>query len=175
MEKELKLVPILTTEQIQEKVTELAQKITEEYQDYFPLMVGILKGCFIFAADLLRQLEFPYEVDFLGTSSYGDSTTSSGVVKLTKDLDFNVENRHVLLIEDIVDTGLTLHYLCDILKRREPLSVNIVALVEKDIPRTVDLPVKYIGFKVPNVYVAGYGLDWKEQFRGLPYIAQVIE
>lgn len=166
---------IISADEIHRKIEAMGCQISNDYKDRYPLMVGILKGCFIFAADLLRTLNFHYELDFLGTSSYGNDTASSGIVRLTKDLDVNVEGRHVLLLEDIVDTGLTLHYLCDILQRRNPASLKIAALIEKEIPRNVDLPVEYIGFKTPDIYLAGFGLDWKQLFRGLPYVAEVIE
>ncbi len=172
-ERKHKLVELLSEEEIKYKVKELARQLDRDYEGVPPLLVGILTGSFIFAADLIRELHGNYEVDFLATSSYGDSTATSGVVRLLKDLNTSIENRDVLLIEDIVDTGLTLHYICEILELRGPKSLNIVTLLDKEIERDYVLPIKYVGFKVPNDFLVGYGLDWAHNYRGLPYVAKV--
>lgn len=160
-------------QEIKEKVRELAARISRDYRGKSVLMVGILKGAFIFLADLAREVELPLEFDFMALSSYGSSTKTSGVVRILKDLDTDITGRHVLLVEDIVDTGLTLNYLMNTLKGRNPASVEICALLDKQITGKVDLPMKYTGFTVPDVFVVGYGLDFAESYRNLPYIAKL--
>lgn len=168
---------IYTEEQIRAKVGELARQITEDYEkdagERPLLLVGILKGAFIFLADIARQLEVPLEFDFMAVSSYGSATKTSGVVRILKDLDTDITGRHVLLIEDIIDTGLTLNYLMGNLRARGPASLEICAFLNKRVTNKVDLPIKYEGFSIPDVFVVGYGLDAAENYRNLPYIASI--
>ncbi len=166
---------ILTPEQIQRRVDELAEEIKRDLGDKTPLVVVVLKGAFIFAADLVRRFDFPYELDFIATSSYGDATESTGVVKLLKDLDEPVKGRTVLLVEDIIDTGLTLHYLYELLQIRQPERLEVAAFLSKRARRSFEVPVKYIGFEIPNLFVVGYGLDYNQMFRGLPYVVGITE
>jgi len=161
---------LITEDQIRERIKELAKEISNEYKEKNPLFVGILKGSFIFMADLVRELDFSVEVDFLAVSSYGKSTETSGVVKIVKDLSESISGRHVLLIEDIVDTGLTLKYLYHLLKDRRPASLKIAVLLDKKERRIVDVPLHFVGFEVPNLFLVGYGLDYAEKYRNLKYI-----
>jgi hypoxanthine phosphoribosyltransferase len=154
-------------ERILGRVRELAALVSEDYRDRSPLLVGILKGSFVFLADLVRELSIDIEIDFLSVSSYGTSTRSSGIVRIVKDLTEAVENRHVLLVEDIVDSGLTLKYLFDFLEEKGPASLAICALLDKKDARRVEVPLKYVGFGVPNEFLVGYGLDIAERFRHL--------
>jgi len=168
----MKLTPIISEEKIQNKVSEIADKISRDYQGKNPVLVTILRGGFVLAADLIRKLDIDCEIDFLATSSYGSGKSHSGVVRLLKDLDTLTENRHILLIEDIIDTGITLKYIIELLKTRNPASLEIVALLVKDIPGIKGRPTpKYMGFKVPNRFIVGYGLDFNQHYRGLPFIA----
>lgn len=164
---------LFTEEEIQAKVRELASRITEDYGGESLLLVGILKGAFIFLADLARRIELPVQFDFMALSSYGSATKTSGVVRILKDLDSQIEGRHVLLVEDIIDTGLTLNYLLTNLRARGPASLEICALLNKRIANKIELPIKYEGFSIPDVFVVGYGLDKTEAYRNLPYIATV--
>jgi len=157
---------------IQARVTELAQRISADYADVDQLVVvGVLKGAFIFLADLTRQLTVPHRVDFMALSSYGQTTTTSGVVRLMLDLRINIEGRHVLIVEDIVDSGYTLSYLMRTLNTRAPASLRSCVLLSKPERRKVDVPIHYLGFEIPNVWVVGYGLDYADTYRTLPYIA----
>jgi hypoxanthine phosphoribosyltransferase len=164
-------------EQISARVSELARLITNDYKEPAEarplILVGILKGAFIFLADLARQIEIPLEFDFMAVSSYGSATKTSGVVRILKDLDTDISGRHVLLVEDIIDTGLTLNYLMGNLRARGPASLEICALLNKRVANKVELPIKYAGFSIPDVFVVGYGLDSGENFRNLPYIASI--
>ncbi len=169
MQNDIKQI-LLTQEQLQEKVKELGKQITEDYKGRTPLVICVLKGAFIFMADLVKQIEIPIEIDFMAVSSYGTSTKSTGVVKIVKDLDASVEGRDVLIVEDIIDSGLTLSYLIDVLERRNALSVSVVTLLDKPERRSVDLEVDYKGFVLPDEFVVGYGLDYAEKYRNLPYI-----
>ena len=168
---------VYTEEQIRAKVSELARRITRDYEedseDRPLLLVGILKGAFIFLADLARQIEVPLEFDFMALSSYGSATKTSGVVRIRKDLATDITGRHVLLVEDIIDTGLTLNYLMVNLRARGPASLEICAFLNKRVANKVDLPIKYEGFSIPDVFVVGYGLDCAENYRNLPYIASI--
>lgn len=161
---------LFSQEVIAAKVQELAGQIAADYAERRPLVVGILNGCFPFIADLVRAMDLPLEVDFMAVSSYGGSTRSSGVVRTLKDLDTSIEGRHVLLVEDIVDTGLTLRYLFDNLMTRHPASVKVCALLDKAEARTEEIDVAYTGFACPGRFVVGYGLDYAGLYRNLPYI-----
>jgi hypoxanthine phosphoribosyltransferase len=161
---------LYTEEVIQQKVQELGKAISRDYEGRNPLVICVLKGAFIFMADLAKNITIPIELDFMAVSSYGNSTRSSGEVKIIKDLDASVEGRDVLIVEDIIDSGLTLSYLIDVLERRNALSVNVVALFDKPGRRTVDLNADYTGFIIPDAFVVGYGLDYSEKYRNLPYV-----
>src|SRR5712691_711843 len=152
------------------RVAELGTEISADYQGRDLLLIGVLKGAVFFMADLMRHLTVPCEVDFMAISSYGDSTDSSGVVRILKDLDINMEGRHVLVVEDIIDSGLTLSYLMRNLEAREPASLEICALLTKPDRREIEVPVRYVGFEIPNRFVIGYGLDFAERYRNLPYV-----
>lgn len=158
---------LLPAEQISAKLDELAAEISADYAGEDLLLVAILKGAICVVSDLHRRLTIPASVDFMAVSSYGSATTSSGVVRILKDLDTQIDGRHVLLVEDIVDSGLTLNYLMKYLRSRGPASVEVCSLLTKPERREVDLPIRYVGFEVPDVFVVGYGLDFDEQFRGL--------
>lgn len=157
-------------EQIQHKVKELGEQLSRDFKDRNPLVICILKGAFIFMADLVKAMDIPLEIDFMAVSSYGSSTKSSGVVKIVKDLDTPVEGRDVLIVEDIIDSGHTLNYLVRILQERQPASLRIVTLLDKPERREVAHHVDWVGFSIPNDFVVGYGLDYNELYRNLPYI-----
>lgn len=161
---------LFTTEALQAKVEELGAALTDTYADRRPLLVGILNGCFPFMADLCRAVKTHLEVDFMSVSSYGSGTKSSGVVRLIKDLNEPIVGRHVVLVEDIIDTGLTLGYLIENLKTRQPASIEICTLLDKKEARKKDVEVKFVGFDCPDRFVVGYGLDYAGLFRNLPYI-----
>ncbi|UOY91433.1 hypoxanthine phosphoribosyltransferase [Ectobacillus sp. JY-23] len=161
---------LVSEEQIQEKVRELGAIIARDYKDTIPLAVGVLKGAMPFMADLLKRTDAYLEMDFMAVSSYGHSTVSTGEVKILKDLDTSVEGRDILIVEDIIDSGLTLSYLVDLFKYRKAKSVKIVTLLDKPTGRKIDIQADYVGYIVPNEFVVGYGLDYKEQYRNLPYI-----
>jgi hypoxanthine phosphoribosyltransferase len=158
-------------EDLNARVKELGEEISRDYEGRELILVGVLKGAIFFLSDLMRHLTVPCEVDFMAVSSYGSSTDSSGVVRILKDLDAVIAGRDVLIVEDIVDSGLTLSYLYRILCAREPASVRVCALLTKPARRTVDLPIDYVGFEIPNEFVIGYGLDYAERYRNLPYVA----
>lgn len=162
---------LFSEELIAQKVGELGQRITADYEGKELLLICVLKGASVFTGDLMRKIDLPCEVDFMAASSYGASTESSGVVKIVKDLDYSIEGKHVLVIEDIIDTGLTLHYLVDLLKSRSPESVEVVTLLDKPERRKAQVPVKYKGFDIPDEFIVGYGIDYAEKYRNLPYIA----
>ena len=153
------------------RIAELGADISADYQGRDLLLIGVLKGAVFFMADLMRKLTIPCEVDFMAISSYGASTDSSGVVRILKDLDINIEGRHVLVVEDIIDSGLTLSYLMRNLESREPATLEVCALLTKPDRREIDVPVRYVGFEIPNRFVIGYGLDFGERYRNLPYVA----
>lgn len=161
---------LLTREQIHEAVKKLGQQITKDYADRPPVMVGILKGAMMFFSDLVREIDLPLTTDFMSISSYGSSTKSSGVVRILKDLDRDISGRNVIVVEDIVDSGLTLSYLTDVLKTRNAASVSIVTLLDKPARRKVPLTVEYSCFSIPDSFVVGYGLDYDEKYRNLPDI-----
>jgi hypoxanthine phosphoribosyltransferase len=157
------------------RVRELGEEVSRDYQASDLLLIGVLKGAVFFLSDLMRHLEVPCEVDFMAVASYGSSTDSSGVVRILKDLDAPIAGRDVLIVEDIVDSGLTLSYLLRTLKARDPASVEVCALLTKPERRKVDLPIRYVGFEIPDRFVVGYGLDHAERFRNLPYVAALEE
>src|ERR687896_394725 len=161
---------LITADEISDKVAELGKQITESYRDRDLLLVGVLKGAFMFMADLAREVHLPIEFDFMAVSSYGSATKSSGVVRILKDLDYEISGRHVLLVEDIIDSGLTISYLLRYLQARGPASLDICSLFWKKGEQAVPLDVKYPGFEIPAVFVVGYGLHYAERYRNLPYI-----
>jgi hypoxanthine phosphoribosyltransferase len=162
---------LIDEETLQARVVELGGEISADYAARDLLLVGVLKGAVFFMADLMRELTVPCEIDFMAISSYGAATDSSGVVRILKDLDINVAERHVLVVEDIIDSGLTLSYLMRNLTSRKPASLEVVALLTKPGRREIDVPVRYVGFEIPNRFVIGYGLDFAERYRNLPYVA----
>jgi hypoxanthine phosphoribosyltransferase len=161
---------LISTEELRAKVAELGRQITEDYRDKDLLIVGVLKGALMFLVDLARAIDLPLAVDFLAISSYGASTQSSGIVRIMKDLDTNIEGRHVLIVEDIVDSGMTLHYIFQTLASRNPASLRVCTLLNKQIPRPEPVHFDYVAFDVPDVFVIGYGLDYAEVYRNLPFI-----
>lgn len=161
---------LLTREDIQKRVSELGDEITRDYKGEKLLALGILKGAVPFMADLIREIKIPLQYDFMAVSSYGASTHSSGVVRILKDLERSVEDLHILIVEDIIDTGLTLKYLIDNLAARNPLSVKVVTLLDKPDRRKVGVVPDYNGFSIPDEFVVGYGLDFNEAYRNLPYV-----
>jgi hypoxanthine phosphoribosyltransferase len=161
---------LIGADEIDAKLAELAARIDADYAGHELLIVGVLKGAILVMADLVRHLQLSSALDFMAVSSYGSSTTSSGVVRILKDLDTDIEGRHVLIVEDIVDSGLTLDYLMKNLRSRRPASVEVLSLLTKPSRREVDLPIRYVGFEVPDVFVVGYGLDFAERYRGIPHI-----
>lgn len=165
-----KVEVMLDAEKLQHRVTELGEQITRDYAGKPLTVVGILKGCFVFYADLVRKIDLPLHCEFIGISSYGDDTTSSGVVKITQDLTEVIENKHVLIVEDIIDTGLTMRYLLDNFQTRKPASLAVCSLLHKPSNTTSEVPIDYIGFTIPDEFVIGYGLDYASVYRNLPYI-----
>ena len=161
---------LISEEQISIRVKELGKQITEEYKGKDLLIVGILKGCMLFLSDLVRAVDLPLTMDFMVVSSYGSATKSSGVVRIIKDLEREIEGKDVLIIEDIVDTGLTLSYLIENLKTRNPKSVKVCSLLDKPERRKVPVDIEYVGFKIPDEFVVGYGLDYSEVYRNLPFV-----
>jgi hypoxanthine phosphoribosyltransferase len=162
---------LVQRDDLEHRVRELAAEISRDYADRELLLIGVLKGAVFFLADLMRHLEVTCEVDFMAVSSYGASTDSSGVVRILKDLDASIEGRDVLIVEDIVDSGLTLSYLFRMLRARGPASLEVCALLTKPGRREIDLPIRYVGFEIPNRFAIGYGLDYAERYRNLPYVA----
>ncbi len=166
---------LLTEEEIGERIKQLAQALNRDYCDKSPLFIGILRGAIMFLGDLTRATNLPLEVDFMAVASYGSSTRSSGVVRILKDLDEDIRDRHVVLIEDILDTGLTLNYLLKNLKTRQPASLEVCALLVKKERQEVGVELKYSGFEIEDTFVVGYGLDYQERYRNLPYIGTLKE
>jgi hypoxanthine phosphoribosyltransferase len=162
---------LVPQEEIQTKIRELAARIDDDYAARDVLLVGVLKGAVMVMADLARALTVPVSMDFMAVSSYGSATSSSGVVRILKDLDKDIAGRHVLVVEDIIDSGLTLSWLLRNLRSRNPASIEVVALLRKPEALQVDVPVKYMGFDIPSEFVVGYGLDYAEHYRELPYVA----
>jgi hypoxanthine phosphoribosyltransferase len=162
---------LIDAETLSGRIAELGAEVSADYEGRDLLLIGVLKGAVFFMADLMRRLTIPCEVDFMAISSYGASTDSSGVVRILKDLDINIEGRDVLVVEDIIDSGLTLSYLMRNLESREPATLEVCALLTKPGRREIDVPVRYVGFEIPNRFVIGYGLDFGERYRNLPYVA----
>ncbi len=163
---------VVDEHELQQRIRDLGKQIAVDYDDHPPLLVGILKGAFMFMADLARSIDLPVEFDFMAVSSYGSATRTSGVVRIMKDLDLDLTDRHVLIVEDIVDSGLTLAYLSKNLKARGPASLEVCALLVKEGLQKVESPLKYVGFRIPPDFVIGYGLDVDERYRNLPFIAE---
>lgn len=161
---------LITREEIQNRVKELGQQISRDYEGKDLMLIGVLKGSVPFMADLLREISIHCTMDFMATSSYGSSTQSSGVVRILKDLDSNIKNKNILIVEDIIDTGYTLQYLIENLKSRKPNDISLCCLLDKPDRRKVHLDIKYTGFKIPDAFVVGYGLDYAERYRNLPFI-----
>lgn len=161
---------LFTSEEIQAKTQEIGEAISQDYEGMNPLLVGVLKGVFIFMADLYRSITIPAEVDFMAISSYSPESRKRGMVQLVKDLEATITGRHVLFVEDMVDTGLTLSYLLRSLRAREPASLEVCSLFNKPRRRLIDIPIKYKGFDLPDRFVVGYGLDYREKYRNLPYV-----
>ena len=166
---------LLTAEQIKAKIQELGRVLSADYQGKNPLVICVLRGAVVFMTDLIRDMTIPLEIDFMAVSSYGNATRSSGVVRIVKDLDSSVENRHVIIVEDIIDSGLTLSYLIDVLDRRNAATVKVVSLLDKPSRRTVELYPDYCGFQIPDAFVVGYGLDYAGKYRNIPYIGILKE
>jgi hypoxanthine phosphoribosyltransferase len=166
---------LISQDEIADKIATLAKQVTEDYRGKDLLLVGVLKGAFVFMSDLAREIQLPIEFDFMAVSSYGSSTKSSGVVRILKDLDYEITGRHVLLVEDIIDSGLTISYLLRYLEARGPASLEICSLFWKKGEQAVPMDVKYPGFEIPPVFVVGYGLDYSEKYRNLPYIGVLKE
>ncbi|MCK1999520.1 hypoxanthine phosphoribosyltransferase [Paenisporosarcina quisquiliarum] len=169
LEKDI-LEVLLSEDQINQKTRELGALLTEEYKDQYPLAIGILKGAMPFMSDLMKRVDTYIEMDYMDVSSYGNATVSSGEVKIVKDLNTSVEGRDILIIEDIIDSGMTLSYLVDLFKYRKAKSIKIVTLLDKPTGRKVDLKADFVGFEVPDAFVVGYGLDYAEKYRNLPYV-----
>ena len=163
---------VVDAEELQQRVGELGKEITSDYADRPPLLVGVLKGAFMFMSDLSRAIDLPVEFDFMAVSSYGSATRTSGVVRILKDLDLDLTGRHVVIVEDIVDSGLTLAYLRKNLAARHPASLEVCALLVKEGLQKVDPELRYVGFRIPPAFVVGYGLDVAERYRNLPYVAE---
>jgi hypoxanthine phosphoribosyltransferase len=161
---------LISAEQIRDRVAELGRQITQDYHGKDLLVIGVLKGVAIFFGDILRQIEIPCDIDLMAISSYGASTRSSGVVRILKDLEETITGRHVLVVEDIIDTGLTLSYLIRMLKERRPASVEVCTLLDKPARRLVDTQAKYVGFTIPDKFVVGYGMDYNQKFRNVPFL-----
>ena len=164
------LTILLTEEQIQNRVHELGEAISRDFAGKEPLFVGVLKGCYVFIAYLMRNVSLPCSIDFMAVSSYGNSTTTTGAVKINKDLSQDIEGKDVIIVEDILDSGVTLGYLSKYLMNRKPASLTIVTLLDKPSRRKADVQARYSGFEVPDAFVVGYGLDYAEKYRNLPYI-----
>jgi hypoxanthine phosphoribosyltransferase len=162
---------LVDAETLQRRVREMGEEISQAYRGKELLLVGVLKGAVFFVADVMRAIAVPVEVDFMAVSSYGSATDSSGVVRILKDLDMAIEGRDVLIVEDIVDSGLTLQYLMRSLRSRNPASLEVCALLTKPARRKVDLPIRFVGFEIPDRFAIGYGLDHAERYRNLPYVA----
>ncbi len=165
---------LVTADELRARIAELGKEIAEDYEGKNPLLIAVLKGAFIFMADLARAIDVPVEVDFMAVSSYGASTRSSGVVRIVKDLDIDLADRHVIIVEDIIDSGLTLRYLRKTLRARQPASLEVCALFVREGNQEADVDLRYIGFRIPPAFVIGYGLDVAERYRNLPDIRNYL-
>ncbi|MFZ2487444.1 MAG: hypoxanthine phosphoribosyltransferase [Anaerolineae bacterium] len=161
---------LISEEQIQQRIAELAARIQSDFAGEQILIIAVLKGALLFLADLIRNIDLPLAIDFLAVSSYGSGTESSGVVRILKDLDETIEQRHVIIVEDIVDSGRTLDYLLRMLRQRNPATLHVCTLLDKRDRREIEVPIDYVGFEVPDAFVVGYGLDFAEHYRQLPFI-----
>jgi len=170
MERDIKEI-LVTREALHQKVKELAAKIDKDYEGRDLVLIGVLKGASVFLSDLMREIRIPLEIDFIAVSSYGDSAESSGVVRILKDLDMAIDGKDVILVEDIVDTGLTLNYLLKNFKDRKAASVKICTLLDKPERRKAEIDIDYVGFVIPDEFIVGYGIDYAEKYRNLPYVA----
>lgn len=159
---------------IQKKVRELAKKISEDYKGEELVLIGVLKGGFVFLADLAREITMPVAIDFISVSSYGSSSKSSGVVRILKDIDIDIANKHLLLVEDLIDTGLTLSHLKELFRTRNPKSIKVCTILDKPSKRLIELPVEYPGIEIPDKFVVGYGLDYAEKYRNLPEVYELF-
>lgn len=166
---------LFSEEALNAKVKEIAAQISKDYLGKELLLVGVLKGANVFMCDLMREITFPIMIDFIAASSYGHSTESSGVVKILKDLDYSIEGKDVIIVEDIIDTGLTLNYLIENFKSRNPRSLEICTLLDKPERRIANINVRYVGYKIPDEFIVGYGIDYAEKYRNLPFIASLKE
>lgn len=171
----LQVEVLISSEEIKKRVRELGEIISQDYAGKDLVVIGILKGAVVFMSDLIREIEVPLEIDFMAISSYGEATQSSGVVQLLKDLDTTIEGRDILIVEDIIDTGLTLSYLFELLRARKPASIKAVTLLDKPERRQSEFVPNYIGFSIPDAFVVGYGLDVNHKYRQLPYVGAVTE
>jgi len=169
----IKIKVLIDEKKLRRRVRELGQEITRDYKNKNPVLVSVLRGSFIFVADICREIKIPVTFDFMAVSSYGNSKASSGIVRITKDLEFSIENKEVIIIEDIVDSGRTLNYLVKNLQARNPKNIEVCALLDKDVPRKTENKVKYKGFDIPNKFVVGYGLDFEEKYRNFPFIGYI--
>lgn len=174
MDKKIEKV-LLTEETLARRISEMGAELTRDYRNGDLFVIGVLKGANIFMSDLIRRIELPLHIDFMAVSSYGMSTESSGTVRILKDLDFSIESKDVLIVEDIIDSGLTLNYLMKILMERKPASLRICTLLDKPDCRRVEIPIDYCGFKIPDAFIVGYGIDYAEKYRNLPYVAVLDE
>lgn len=161
---------LISEEQLRARIADLGKMITHDYQEKNLLLLGTLKGAVPFIADLARAIDLPLELDYMAVTSYGDTSQSSGVVRILKDLEGPIDHKHILIVEDIIDSGLTLHYLVDLLQRRNPLSLRICSLLNKKRGRVREVSVDYLGFTIPDKFVVGYGLDYAQRYRNLPYV-----
>ncbi|MCK4357715.1 MAG: hypoxanthine phosphoribosyltransferase [Candidatus Cloacimonetes bacterium] len=161
---------LISKDTIQKKIKELGAQISRDYKGKVPILISILKGGVIFLVDLMHNINIPIEIEFLGVASYGSSTKSSGIIKLTKDCNYDISGRDIILVEDIIDTGLSLKYIMNLLKNKNPNSIKICVLLDKAEAHKQDIKIDYKGFTVPNEFIVGYGLDYKEKYRNLPFI-----
>ena len=166
---------LLSQEQLEQRVAQLGAEIMRDFAGRAPLFVGVLKGCFVFMADLMRHVDLPCSIDFMAVSSYGSGTKTTGAVKIIKDLNQDIEGRDIILVEDILDSGVTLHYLTEYLSVRKPATITIATLMDKPARRKAPVYARYSGFEIPDAFVVGYGLDYDERYRNLPYIGILKE
>ncbi len=166
---------LLSQEQLEQRVAQIGAEITRDFAGRAPLFVGVLKGCFVFMADLMRHVDLPCSIDFMAVSSYGSGTKTTGAVKIIKDLNQDIEGRDIILVEDILDSGVTLHYLTEYLSVRKPATITIATLMDKPSRRKAPVYARYSGFEIPDAFVVGYGLDYDERYRNLPYIGILKE